>query len=246
MADTIDIAGKPVKKSLLAGMALAVIVLGGAIYVRNKKANAAATASPIIDPATGFQQGSPEDLAALSQLQASYQGTGLGGGSGGGGSISSPPGTGGFTSNAEWAQAAEDYIVNTAQGNATVVGNALGKYLTGSSVTPDQINIINQAIAFEGYPPVPGPNGFPPAIREAPAPPPPKPPPPATTVIVPDVRGMGYGHAFNVCKAAGLKVTNTGRINSTWEVTKQSLTPGSKVKKDTGIFLTVIKHPAVR
>lgn len=246
MADTIDIAGKPVKKSVLAGLALGVVVLGGVVYFRNKNNAAASAATPITDPATGFQQGSPEDLAALSQLQASYQGAGLGGG-GGGGSVSTPPIPQGFTSNAEWAQAAEDYIVNTAGGSASVVGNALGKYLTGQGMTPDQMNVANQAIAFEGYPPVPGPNGFPPAMRELPVPPPPKPPPPGPgTVTVPDVRGMGYGHAHNVCTSAGLKVTNTGRINSSWEVTKQSLTPGAKVKKGTGIRLTVVNHPAVR
>jgi hypothetical protein len=50
--------------------------------------------------------------------------------------------------------------------SASDVGNALGKYITGQSVTSDMVTIINQAIAFAGPAPVPGQNGNPPGFNE--------------------------------------------------------------------------------
>jgi hypothetical protein len=94
----------------------------------------------------------------------------MAGGYGGGGSSFPGGSTGstGFTSNPQWAQAAEDYLVQNTGANAAVTGNALGKYIVGSPVNDSDHSIINQAIAFEGIPPVPGADGFPPGIRTAP------------------------------------------------------------------------------
>ena len=185
MADTMQIAGKPVKKQTVAIAAGAVVILGIGVYRYRKQAaadaataadNAAAQApgtgtDSAIDPATGFPYGSIEDASALTS-QSGYitpfgaggQGTTYltGGPYPGGGQT-----PGGFTSNAQWSQAAEDYLVNTASGDANTVGNALGKYITGQVVTAAQSDIVNQAIAFEGYPPVAGANGYPPSIRTA-------------------------------------------------------------------------------
>lgn len=162
----------------------------GIVWYRSKQqassasSDTSSTDSSNIDPATGFPYGSPEDVAASQQAQGQsgalgplydpqYYG-GYGGGYGGG--FPGPQGPGTFTSNAAWSQAVEDYLVNTVGESASDVGNALGKYITAQPVTADQEAFINQAIAFAGYPPVPGPNGFPPSIKNAPPVPPPPPP----------------------------------------------------------------------
>lgn len=142
-------------------------------------ADASQSGSDQIDPATGYPYGSPEDVAAQSQIGAAsgqygpLYDYGLGGG--GGYNPNQVNGPGSFTSNAAWAQYAEDYMANTLGESATDVGNALGKYITGQPVTDAQVALINQAIAFAGSPPVPGTDGFPPSIRNAP--PVPNPPP---------------------------------------------------------------------
>jgi hypothetical protein len=177
----------PKKGAVIVGVG-AVGVLG-IVWYRSKQqasqdSSQSSTDNSNIDPATGYPYGSPEDVAAEQQLQGQsgalgplydpqYYG-GYGGGYGGG--FPGPQGPGSFTSNAQWAQFAEDYLVNTVGESATDVGNALGKYITGQPVTTDQEAFINQAIAFADKPPVPGPDGFPPSIRNAPPPPPPPPP----------------------------------------------------------------------
>jgi hypothetical protein len=177
----------PKKGAVIVGVGGAAVL--GIVWYRSKQqASQAATSSTSstdssnIDPATGYPYGSAEDVAAEQQLQGQsgalgplydpqYYG-GYGGGGYGGG-FPGPQGPGTFTSNAAWSQAAEDYLVNTIGESAPDVGNALGKYITAQPVTPDQEAFINQAIAFAGYPPVPGPDGFPPSMKNAPGPPPP-------------------------------------------------------------------------
>lgn len=113
-----------------------------------------------VDPATGQTYGDE---------QAGYGGAGgygygdSGGGYYDGGGSGQPVPTG-YTSNAQWAQAAEQYLTGNG-GNAETIGNALGKYITGADVTAAQQEIIEQAIAFTGYPPVNGLGGYPPSIR---------------------------------------------------------------------------------
>ena len=169
----------PKKGALFVGVGGAAVL--GIVWYRSKQQAAQSstdtsqTDQSNIDPATGFPYGSAEDVAAEQQIQASSGGYGplynygLGGG---GGYNPNPQGPGSYTSNAQWAQAAEDYLVNTVGESPTDVGNALGKYLTGQAVTSDQKAFIEQAIAFAGAAPVPGTDGFPPSIRDMPQPPP--------------------------------------------------------------------------
>lgn len=98
-------------------------------------------------------------------------------------------GPGSFTSNAQWAQYAEDYLVNTVGMDAATVGNALGKYISGAGVDDTQFGIIQSAIAFAGPTPVAGTAGFPPSINHIGTPP-------------------GTGNAQN--PVGGLKVTDDG------------------------------------
>jgi hypothetical protein len=163
-----------VKKVYVIGGA-AVVVLAGVLWWRSRQA-AKAPASElqtdsagnvgIINPATGFVQGSPEDLAA--------QGGGTGGGSGGGGGGSSgsdqtpigdqvaagPP----FTNNAAWAQYATAYLVGLGLDPGAVSAD-LGAYLAGEQVTPAVKSVIEQATGYAGAPPVAGQNGMPPSIN---------------------------------------------------------------------------------
>jgi hypothetical protein len=178
-----EIFGKNVSNGTIAISAGAAGLLGYAVYRQRKQAAAAAAAaaaaqapgtgtgtSDQIDPATGFPYGSTQDASALS-AQANYQSPYVGGGGGsyGYGYPNSYPTTqpGQFTSNAAWAQAAEQYMAGQGGGDPVAIGNALGKYITGQPVTPDMQSLIEQAIAFEGYPPVSGPNGFPPSVNTA-------------------------------------------------------------------------------
>lgn len=157
----------PLKKKtglLIGGGAVVIIGIG---YYRSKKADAAAAtaaagANTGIDPATGFAYGSAEDAAALAN-QGAYI-TPTGGGGGGSGGVNVP--TQGFVSNAQWSQAAIQYM--QAQGlveDPTQLSAALGVYLTGKPATTAQQSLINQAIAFQGLPPVSGPAGYPPSIN---------------------------------------------------------------------------------
>lgn len=175
MAETVKLPGiGPVSKTTaLALGAVALAVVGVGLY-RSRQASAAAgtgdTTSSQIDPATGYPYGSAEDEAALAQQAASLAGgVGLSDFTGSSGTATTPTATG-YATNAQWAQAAEDYLVGTIGSDAHVVGNALGKYITGGILTSDQVSVVTQAIAFAGYPPVNGPTGYPPSYHVAAAP----------------------------------------------------------------------------
>lgn len=84
------------------------------------------------------------------------------------GSVGTVVGTPIAATNAEWAQAAEAYLSDSGGYDPTTVAAALGKYITGQSMTADQAAIAEAAIAVEGYPPQSGANGDPPAINTAP------------------------------------------------------------------------------
>jgi len=129
------------------------------------------------DPSTGQTYGSEGQFAGGYGLPGGVGGYGYGGGYDGYGTSAYPPGTTGgvaqYTTNGQWAQATEDYLVNTVGASATVVAAALGKYITGQALTSDQVSVVEQAIAFSGSPPVNGVDGYPPNMRQAPAPAPP-------------------------------------------------------------------------
>jgi hypothetical protein len=178
------------KKTALA-LGGAAVVIAGIVYWREKGTTGNASATGEIDPATGYVYGTPEDLAALQS-----QGTDLGGSVGGvagGGSAIPTGGTGsiapgaGFTSNGQWVQAVIQYVTDNALvEDPSKMSAALGKYVTGAYIDPNDtadISLIQQAIAVQGYPPIAGANGYPPAINTHPAtttPPVTTPPPPTT------------------------------------------------------------------
>jgi hypothetical protein len=168
---TISIGGKAFEKKYVA---LGLVGTAGVAYfvVQKRKASAAANqlatdqaagdqvADDSIDPQTGYPYGSAEDDQALSDWQ-NQPGLPDNTFTGGGGGVSDG---GGFTSNAAWAQAAESAMGSTGTDS---IAAALGHYLTGQQVTADEVTHINEAIAIEGYPPIPGTNGYPPAYKTA-------------------------------------------------------------------------------
>jgi LysM repeat protein len=164
-------------------MTIGAVAVGGVVVIglyrshKNSQAKAAAAASSTtsgttasnLDPATGLPSGSPEDIAAL-QGQSQYANTTAYGYASGGYSTNTTGTLQGFTSNSQWAQAAQEYLTNYTAGSAdpSTIAAALGAYITGSYVTAAQHTIIEQAIAFEGAPPQSGTNGYPPSINTTP------------------------------------------------------------------------------
>lgn len=119
----------------------------------------------------------PTDTSAtdLSGIDTTGVDAGGGGSVPGGSTVTTP------ASNPQWTQLVMDQLSGIVDPSA--LASALGKYLAGAAVTTDETTIIDQAIAVAGWPPVSGPNGYPPAIRTQPStgqtpPPPDNNPPP--------------------------------------------------------------------
>lgn len=178
MADTVNVpgVGATPKRNVAIGLAVLAGILGVAYYRHAKSQQAASAASTAASTAT------PADTTI--PATAYDPNAGLTGVAGSAGPYSqgyyNAPGSypQGYVTNGQWAQAAEAYLTSIGA-DPTTVGLALGKYLTGQTVTTAQQDVIDQAIAFANYPPVNGPGGYPPNIRlHAPTPPPgPKPGP---------------------------------------------------------------------
>jgi len=241
MADTIKVPGfGQIPKPVAIGGAIGAGIIGVYFY-RNKKQQTdaiSAAGSSEIDPATGYPYGSAEDAAAMAS-QSNYQtpaNTGYGyggyaGGSGGGVFGTGQPGS--FTSNAEWAQYVEAYEENNLGADAVIVGNAIGKYLTGQALTADQVGVVQSAIAIGGYPPVNGPNGNPPSFVTAgtsggTTTPPPPPPPPGNT---------GVGQAKPI---TGLKIIGKTKTSVTigWNATSAPQGYNYMLKQTNGHVVT--------
>ncbi len=157
--------GKVEKKTLVIVGGIAAVVLGIVWYRSRSATPSDAGANVGINPATGYPFGSAEDLAALA-AQDSYVNPAQSLAPGGGGQY---PESTGFTTNALWAQAVQEYMMeNEIVGDGSTLASALGKYLTGTAMTDAEKALVNQAIAYKGYPPVAGPNGYPPSINTAP------------------------------------------------------------------------------
>ena len=151
---------------------------------------------------------------------------------GGGGSLTGPsvPTVQAVTSNPQWTAAAMQALGGVVDPSA--LSSALGKYLTGAAVTPGETSLIDQAIAAEGWPPVSGPNGYPPAIRTQASggqtnPPPPPPPRPPSVPKTSNVLGGWHVNQY-------LNDLNTGYPGLGLTYSKLlSLNPGLSSKIDT-------------
>ena len=153
-----------------------VLSIGYFLY-RRKQSAAAAVATPApssdttgkIDPVAGAIAGSAQDQMDLASLQDGGYGTQggyyAGAGSLGTSGVTPPvPGTGGFTTNGQWAQQAEQDLGGLGIDQVALAG-ALGHYLTGSPLSTAEQSLVDQAIAEENYPPVAGPGNYPPSMH---------------------------------------------------------------------------------
>jgi hypothetical protein len=218
---TINLFGKKVKtQTVLLGAGSVIVVAVGIGYYRSKKAassaaaaNAATTSANDIDPATGFPSGSPQDEAALAGMSEGDLGLG-GNTSTGAGEIIGYDGVGnpiyaagttsivgGFTSNAQWGQAAEQYLGSN---GSDAIAAAIAKYLSGQPVTSDQVTLVQEAIAVEGNPPVAGTNGNPPGYLTAP--PAAGTPTGGTGTTTPPPTGTGTGTGTGTTSPTSVKV----------------------------------------
>jgi hypothetical protein len=152
------------------------------------------------------------------------------------------------TTNQAWAQAAENYLVENGGYDQNTVAAALGMYITGSTVTADQQAVIEAAIAFEGYPPQPGANNYPPNIHTS-----------ASTgqsgggggtgtssaqqVTVPVTFGMSASAALAAVRKAGFTATTSPLRNpkNTYISTGSKPEGGTKASKGSKVVIGVKK-----
>lgn len=239
-----------------------VVGVGGVIVlivIHNRQAKSSTAAASTGTPAPGGDpyppdgtQGNPQDLYSTDPATGvTYgdelvgyapgfgYGTGVpptdttGTGSGGTTGTGGPP----FSSNDQWAQYAQSYLTGTVGLDPGTVSQALGLYITGQPVTAAQETVIQEALAFAGSPPVPGPNGMPPSIN-------------VTgnktgggDVTVPNVVGLRRQDAEPKLKAANLgwNYTNpppTGNRDE-WVISAQTPKNGARVASGATIHLTI-------
>jgi hypothetical protein len=245
-----------VKKKTAYGAAGAIVLVLVIYWFRQRKTAAAAPAAgnagvftdpagnscTAPNPATGYCPGTAEDQQALAAAGglAPFDTSQLGsGGLGGyyyppgGGTQAAPPGPGNFADNAEWAQYVETYMTGTLNADPATVGNAIGKYLTGQPLTADQVNIVQEAIAYGEKPPVSGADGDPPGFRTA-----------AgggggggATATVPRVVGQTAGSAHNAITAAGLKPTASPGQTPNMKVSRTAPDGGTQVPAGSAVAI---------
>lgn len=242
MPDTVKVPGfGQVGKGKVAGIAIGgVAVAGYLIYRQQKKTKT--TAAQTATAASGYGYGSSQGTYGYGYYGYGEPGITYGYGASGG---FYPQGYYGYgtvggggtpnTTNAQWSQAAINQLSGEGYDGQAVSG-ALGAYLLGQPVDASQVNIVQSAIAVEGYPPEPGANGYPPAIMhqgtggggggggQG------------TTVKVPQVMFATADAAHDRLKADGLKWTEN---RAHGKVTKQSPKAGTTVKKGSSVALTL-------
>lgn len=150
------------------------------------------------------------------------------------------------TTNAAWAQAAENYLTENGGYDPATVAAALGIYITGSTLSAAQQAVVEAAIAFEGYPPNAGASGYPPAMHTS----------TSTgqgggggsgsggggtgakTIAVPNVSGLRLLTGVAKIKAAGLKTHNSGFSGKSLNyIVSQTPGAGTKVASGTTVDL---------
>ena len=168
----VPILGNVPKPVLLGGIAT-VVAVGAYVFVKHK--NSAAT--PTGNAAYGYGMAAYGYGLTNVPLEYGYGSAGYGyygyggsfGGLGGYGSPTPPapvsvaPSV--ATTNQGWAQASANYLTGTAGMDPGAVAHALGLYITGASMNATDEGIVSAAIAFQGYPPQAGTNGYPPNIN---------------------------------------------------------------------------------
>lgn len=179
------------------------------------------------DPETGMTYGDEQLYGG------GYGGTGLGafgfpgGTTTGGGTTGGPVPGGGppFSNNSAWFSFVQQALNGIVDPGALTA--ALGDYLTGSAASPDQVALIDQAIAAAGYPPVAGANGYPPNIKQGPGG-----PGGGGKIPVPNVVGQNWMGAIHQLQAAGFKPSPSAKPPGAHDpITSQSPAAGTQAAK---------------
>jgi len=251
----VPIIGETNKSTLLIAGLAGVTALGWALWKDKKTKAAAATASSTSNTAASQGPGYAYGYGAYA-----YQPYGYGFGPSGLGNYGGGTGDYGYgyygagepvneevpaaaATNAQWSEAAMTALTSAGwTGQDTLT--ALGLYLTGAPVSSTQAQIIQAAIAAEGYPPAPGASGYPPAINQS------APAGQTTTtgaqVTVPNVVGSPQAQAFATLSDLGLKASGTpvqkGKI--LW-VHTENPAAGTKVATGTTVTLTSSAAPPI-
>lgn len=253
MADTVNLplVGPTSKGAAFGGIMAAGAVGGYLLYKHFKKK------TPPVNPAAGagsygygqyaYGYGSQEAYGYGAYTYDGGYGYGsFGGGGGGGGGVpgSYPPygygsygygqGTPAPTTNAQWMQNAISAL--SMQGYSGITATtALSIYLTGGSLSSDQVNVVRAAISAEGNPPQSGPNGYPPAINQG-----------GGgggggqgggTATVPNVIGYTAGAAHNAIVAASLHPVADKGQKATWIVTYTQPQAGTKLNPGDNVLI---------
>lgn len=166
------------KGKLAIGLVAGAGVGGLYLWSKHKAASSAATSTAGYGYGYGGYGYNNPSFGALQTPQYGYGAYGYGyygyggefAGAGGYG-VSTPPISAPSVSstNAGWAGAAESYLTGQTGADPATVAAALGKYITGQTLSTADQSIVEQAIAFEGYPPTAGANGYPPSMHMSPA-----------------------------------------------------------------------------
>jgi hypothetical protein len=252
MPDTIG--GVKKKYVIIGGVGLGGLVIV-TVWMRSKKAsqsaaNQASVTDPAgnvcaaLDPNTGYCPGTSPDMQYQTPLgtnAASYVGGQVIGYDAYGNPIYSSQnpvtGPGSYVNNAQWSQAALSYLMQQEpSADPAVIGAALGAYIEGQPVTSAQKSIIEQAIAFEGSPPVPGANGDPPNINESNG----GGGTTTTKVTVPKVTGLSIEAALVKLNSLGFTVGVNG---TTGNVVSQTPAAGAKADKGSKVDIHVVAAP---
>lgn len=142
------------KTLLYAGAGIAALAVVWFV-MRRRSASPAAPSDTGYSDASGAATGYQQSLAGYYDPQSGQYISGVG--ATGVGSIFGP------ATNAAWAQQVEAYLVGLGH-DPVATAAALGKYLTGQTMSADQAGIVQSALAFFGAPPL----GAPP-VSTAPA-----------------------------------------------------------------------------
>lgn len=255
---TVDILGHQVNKGgLIAGGLVATAVSAYLIYKHHKEAATTAAAPASFGYGYGYAYGYGQYGYGLNIASEGY---GYGGGvvSGGGAGVAPPVityaygyggntvptgGTAAPTSNTQWMADAEQALTATGGYDITTVSAALGKYLTGGTLTSDQAQIVQAAMALVGNPPQAGANGYPPGIHVGAPTGQTGTTPAGGTVTVPKLDGQSVNAAIGTLTSLGLKYKLSSVRNpaSTYVVNSQTPGAGAKVAKGSTVDLGIKK-----
>lgn len=226
----VPVMGKTPKGAVIAGVVAVVAVGGYLLYKHLTK-----PAVPPTTAATGYGYGAT-GYGYGAGGYGSYGTAGFGGGypyfgyQGYGGP---PPPQGPPTTNAQWGQQAEAALGSSGHDS---IAAALGKYLTGATITPTQYQTVQEAIAVMGYPPVAGTNNYPPQAHVSKG----GPGPGGGNIPVPNVVGQETDAGVRAIEAAGLTASHPALkpgIGST--ITAENPAAGTKVKSGSNVALSI-------